>query len=461
MTDLLDIAKGMIKEGQKEDEKNYKLYLRSTGQKASKELWSDPYDADGVPILARKKKGTIVPTKTAHDLFSKIMNNKGGYLKYINREYAYSSEEDDESRAKKTYLVPDDVRESYRLFDIVNSTEKIYKNNMAKCAGWGDTYTLLSLADPDDSHPSIPRIKEVNSWNAKLLKDGKTGDTRLGVIYYDKALFIYDETDVYIYEKNSNEYVMKDTVAHGFKHVPLIQWRNNEENRGNAERSVPLMDAYDGIISDGATEIKSFANAYIVLKNSGKIDEDTRKLMVETGILPLEGEGASAEFLTRQINPAFIQFMSDNIWSAIFSTASSFNPKALGQISNSTAYQIRMFFKDMEDDMNFTTLEWLDSLRYQDKLLESYWTGLASPSTESYDTTDISYQFVYNIPENLLVDLEVAQRAGIQLTNATKIRYGLPFIEDPDAESEKALGEAEAAVPNYNFGFNDEDNTEQ
>lgn len=385
------------------DEITFRLHLRSLNKPASCFEWHNPLMADGIPIYARQKATYSDPNiRVGYNNFQVIQRTKSGYLGGdIQRTYS-----DD---------IPDEVKEKYSEFDNLNHFKSFLKKLMFSCTGWGNTYSLCYLDEENNV-----RIKQVQSWQAKVEYDDN-GEPLKGYVYYpiDERMHVWEYDGVYVTEwiasKSGASYIpLTEPKEHGFKGIPLIEWCNNDNKQGNSELAVPLMDAYDRLISDNITESATFRAAYLLLKNMGFLDDKTKAEMAKTGVFS-GGPDADARFLTKDINPEFIKFVMSETWAGIWVVSSSVDPKALASLTNATAFQISQMYRNMEEDCKDTEAEWLISLEYLDRLLKSYWTGLDVRSVNDYSTEDINYDFKRNIPNDVMTWLKDMLQAGGKL----------------------------------------------
>ncbi len=385
------------------DEITFRLHLRSLNKPASCFEWHNPLMADGIPIYARQKSTYSDPNiRVGYNNFQVIQRTKSGYLGGdIQRTYS-----DD---------IPDEVKAKYLEFDNLNHFKSFLKRLMFSCTGWGNTYSLCYLDEENNV-----RIKQVQSWQAKVEYDDN-GEPIKGYVYYpiDERMHVWEYDGVYVTEwiasKSGASYILlTEPKEHGFKGIPLIEWCNNDNKQGNSELAVPLMDAYDRLISDNITESATFRAAYLLLKNMGNLDDKVKAQMAKTGVFS-GGSDAEAKFLTKDINPEFIKFVMSETWAGIWVVSSSVDPKALASLSNATAFQISQMYRNMEEDCKDTEAEWLISLEYLDRILKSYWTGLDVRSVNDYSTEDINYDFKRNIPNDVMTWLKDMLQAGGKL----------------------------------------------
>lgn len=421
------------------DEITFRLHLRSLNKPASCFEWHNPLMADGIPIYARQKATYSDPNiRVGYNNFQVIQRTKAGYLAGdIQRTYS-----DD---------IPDEVKEKYLEFDNLNHFKSFLKKLMFSCTGWGNTYSLCYLDEENNV-----RIKQVQSWQAKVEYDDN-GEPIKGYVYYpiDERMHVWEYDGVYVTEwiasKSGASYILlTEPKEHGFKGIPLIEWCNNDNKQGNSELAVPLMDAYDRLISDNITESATFRAAYLLLKNMGFLDDKTKAEMAKTGVFSANGD-ADARFLTKDINPEFIKFVMSETWSGIWIVSSSVDPKALASLTNATAFQISQMYRNMEEDCKDTEAEWKISLEYLDRILKSYWTGLDIRSVNDYSTEDINYDFKRNIPNDVMTWLKDMLQAGGKLPQK-EIFIKAGYTEQ---KAEELVQEAE----NESYEMLDDDNT--
>lgn len=407
----------------KSDRIKFNLHLRAENKPARKFYWVNPEEADGIPILARQAVSLSDPNiKATFNNFAVIMNKKAGYLAgNIKRKYADT--------------IPDSLKNSinakYEEFDRLNNADTLFSELMASCAGWGNTYTLCYIDKPEDEEITenkinYPvRIREAEAWNSKVeYNDNK--EPEKGYIYEQKRkekrikVYEYDKLFVSEYYLTESGRIDSDIIQyrHGFTEIPLIEWKNNKLSRGNAQNAVSLMDAYDRLMSDNITEWATFRQAYLFLKNMGLIDETTAQRMQKTGAIIGQGESSEVRFVTKDVNPEFVKFITEKTWQSIWIVAASIDPEAIGSLTNATAFQIQQMYANMESDCKFTEQCWMKSFEYLDRVLKSYWTGLDINSIPDYSTYDIDYEMIRTIPKDVMTYLKDLRTAGGLLPNA-------------------------------------------
>lgn len=453
MVDIKQIQKN-IKDKSCEDQSNYNMYLRSQGVSADRFKYTDSFFANGVPILAKRPNRKNAPNhNVTTEIFNQIRTQKASYFA---------------SNIKRVYL--DDLKENkelldkYKVFDRGNHIKRLYKTIAKSVAGWGVTYTLSYLIKDNTEM----RIKEINAWNAYIEYDDESGDPILGIVYgagrnekdgryntgYRKTyyMYVYDDVEVKTYKSSSKyeNYKLIDTKKHGFEYMPLVEWRNNEDSRGNAELAVRGIDCLEALISDNATEAATLSNAYMFLKDMGTLTEKDLEMYEKTGAVSANGERADFKFVIKDINPEFIKTVKDWVYDAIWIAASAVDPKVIMSTKELRKFQAEQMYSLLEASSEDTINEWEESLERLDKLCESYFTGLATPSIADYDTYDIEYVFPRNIPEDRMANINEAVKAGAMYPDWYLIQAAENLSEDKSRElAEEARNENTMAEPTF------------
>jgi len=432
------------------DRLKFNLHLRSENVPARKFDWVNPEMADGIPIFARQAVSMSDPNvRATFNNFAVIMSKKAGYLAgNIQRKYS-----DD---------IQEEVKEKYQEFDRLNNTESLYTDLMASCAGWGNTYTLCYIDKPkeelltENNRVNYPvRCKEIHAWNAEI-KYNDNGGPIEGNIYTEdekeKRIKLYEYDNLYVREYYINKSGRVEELIsenrHGFTEIPLVEWKNNKLSRGNSQNAVTLMDAYDRLMSDNITEWATFRQAYLLLKGLGLVDEETKSAMQKTGVITSPTETGEARFITKDINPEFVKYITEKTWKSIWIVAASIDPEAMGSLTNATAFQIQQMYANMEQDCKFTEQQWMRSFEYLDRILKSYWTGLDINSVKDYSTYDIDYEFIRTMPKDEMTILKDLRTAGGTLPNAEILKRSGYDEQTAEELAQRASDEGYDSIPN-------------
>lgn len=435
------------------DKYRFNLYRRFRGWPGSMYNPTNPKESDGLPILARMpNSGVDLNIRVPYLSFKKICNQKAVYAG-LN-----ITESMDKSVNEGTRTI---VLDKYYNWERQNNVKGVDVDVMKACAGWGVGYILLKVDKRDTSNILY---KSIPAWRTKIFEDEGYGivyerklsnTIRTGERWVDEDIYrisIYDESKVIVYSQGEKGFEVEvEESEHGFTDIPIIEFCNNVEMEGNAERSIEFQDAYDIIMSDCTTEVAAFRLAYLIVY--GNVSPELKKQMEKTGAIPTDKDGKAPEFLTKNINPEFVSLMRDIIWEGIWSGADSFDPHAASKISDPREIQVKQFYKSLDDDVSITETCWQKSYFKLDTLLRDYWVRFNG--FINYEPTDVVRTFGRAIiTDDLGKDVQFRQAGGM-LSNETLIERHYPGLNAAE-EAEKAAGDNEIDINEENMSEKDD-----
>ena len=426
------------------------LYLRYILEPASKLMWEDPRDSDGVPIYARETvDSTNVNIKNHVPFDREISTKKSGYATG-NIEVSFNENEA--------------LKEIYEQIAEENSLDTMLINMMESCADRGTSYILL-FVDVDGQ----VRIMQSNEWESVVITNDSTGLPEYAMRYYkiidleretidvnvpdqiDKYVVEwYDGTMVTTYMGNINNFVVTSINGeeairpHLFgttdnPGVPLIEFPNNIDKIGNVELTLALQDAYDLLISDMSNEIAKSALSFLFIKMLGSdVDDEFKKRLKEMRVIFGDSEDSDAKFLSRNIPTDAVKELERVLKKNIYTYSFSVDPEIQNQQGNVTAFQVERQYQGIESDSAVTLQQWKKSFRYMDERIKTYLSTVRQ--APDYDVDDIQRMFNRVIPKDELTSLKQARDAGAQIANRILIeKSGLDI--DPDRNEELLIEE--------------------
>ena len=106
-------------------------------------------------------------------------------------------------------------------------------------------------------------------------------------------------------------------MEHHYGDIPIVEFPNNAEYKGDAECVFDLIALYNEIQNNRCKNVYDVVNYILFLKNVRLGDEEETKkvvsLLKEHHILPSEGENTDAKFLTNPLNQEQMQTLANNI----------------------------------------------------------------------------------------------------------------------------------------------------
>lgn len=316
--------------------------------------------------------------------------------------------------------------DTFRLRNNVEDNDSEY-GKMAAICGVGARLVYICKE-------SYERIKNIDPWEVVFIGED-IHEPSYSLRYYPSGEDVYAEfyDDIYIYyfkQSDGKPFVEYDVIPHMFDYNPLFGLANNLELKGDAEKVLALIDAYDRTLSDASNEIEQYRLAYLILKGLGA-DEETLRDVKKSGLFELFDKDDDVKYLTKDINDQMIENhlnrLEDNILR--FAKSVNFTDESFGGQASGVA----MKYKLLALEAKCTTMErkYVSSLRYQFKVIFSAWAKRKSIGKDDY--LKVFYQFKRNLPVNLLEEAQVqSQLKGFV---SEKTRLGL-FSQVDDVEYE-------------------------
>ena len=236
-------------------------------------------------------------------------------------------------------------------------------------------------------------------------------------------------------KQGANLSVSVAPVRHFYGQVPLVVFRNNEEMLGDFEPVVPLIDAYDVLMSDSMNEFDRFAWAYLLLKGMDLSQENAEQVKRLRAFTNLDEVGDVA-FLTKTIDTEFIKFMSDLIRSEIHRQSGIPNLEdydgagASGKTLTKFIYLMELFTDPKES--YFT-----DGLMKRIELISAI---LAIKGTSG---DEVGVVMNRNTPDNSLEQAEIFNKYVGHVSHKTLLENFADFVDDPEAELETLEAEGD------------------
>lgn len=243
--------------------------------------------------------------------------------------------------------------------------------------------------------------------------------------------YIYDMTIVG--NKKNAVYNESDKKAHFFGGIPLIEYMNNKYGIGDFEQQIPLIDAYNTLMSDRINDKEQFIDALLILYGTSLADDpdeanEAAQVLRQNKLLELP-EGAKAEYLIRSLDETGVEILRKAIKEDIYTFSHVPNLTDENFAGNSSGVAMEFKLLGLEMVTKIKTRYYKVGLRKRIKLFCNF-LGLKNIALEA---DSITASFARTLPKNLLELSQVI--TNLQGTISTKSLVRLvPFVEDPDDE---------------------------
>ena len=275
----------------------------------------------------------------------------------------------------------------------------------------------------------------------------KNGNTFIDV-YYD------DVQQSYVREKDASvelEYI--GNTINPFAGPPLNVISNNEEKIGDFEPFINggLIDAYDVLCSDSMNEFDRFAWAYLLLSDT--LDAKDEMTIKQKRIFENLGKDGFAKFLTKDIPTQYIQFMRDWIKKEIHEQSHIPDFLEMSTGGDLSGVALERLLYDFEYICATKETYFKKGLYNRFKIIDP----IVNISDSEFIQDDIIINMVRNKPIDNVTNGTLFNIYWGKLSSETVISNFAPFVEDPEAELEKANEESLANMEMFRF---EEENTD-
>ncbi|MDQ0091659.1 SPP1 family phage portal protein [Paenibacillus anaericanus] len=339
----------------------------------------------------------------------------------------------------------DEIQRAYDRIDIVSHDAELSKD--LSMFGVGRELYFMTSDDPP-----IPKATVIDPRNIFLVVDDTVEYRSLfGVHYYPKrnasneivswAVNVYTETKITRYKIKdlaSESYEKVDDTPHYFKAVPVVEFWNNEEQQGDYEQQISLINAYNVLASDRINDKEQFVDS--ILKMTGVSlgdDEDeyskTIKMLKKYKVLELP-DGSDAAWLVKSLNETEIEVLRDAIKSDIheFSMVPNLTDENFASNASGVAMKYKLF--GLEQLAKTKERYFVQGLRERLKLF----ANILSVQAKVVDVSDVEITMTRSLPSN---DVETATiisliGSGPVVSNET-LASQLSFVKDSKEETKK------------------------
>lgn len=365
--------------------------------------------------------------KIANAYASYITDTLVGY--FIGEPITYTSNDD---------VLLQDLNMMFEYNDEADENAELAKN----ASIYGVAYEMLYLSEED----KMIRFKTLNPKEVIPVFDKTIEQNLLAVIrYYEDYDYAEDKTFTIVEVidnakvrrlKLDNSFTLLDEYKHYFSMVPVAIFKNNEEETGDFEQVISLIDAYDKMESDSLNDFEYFVDAYLALYGYNADNEDVAR-MKENRVLLMD-EGTSAEWLIKQTSDTYVENMKNRLDKDIHKFAKCPNMSDQEFASNASGVAIKFKLLGTENLVSIKERKFKRGLQQRLELMSM----INSVLREGFDWRAIDIIFTRNIPSN---DADIANMVNTlkDIVSEETLLAQIPFVDDVQSELEKLKAERE------------------
>ena len=421
------------------------------------------YLQKGLEIQSRTVEDITKPNnQLTNDFRGYIVDQVTGYL--FGNEVSYTVDEVSYENAQA-------IAQSFNnLLDDLITTNEMPDLDAELCtymSAAGYAARLMYLENVEDPEQSIEesefpplRVMNIPAWEIFFVYNGTK---RTHAIRYqetaalkeggEKGLLVtvYTDTELTRFATNEKgELLLVETKPHGFNHIPVALFQNNNEEMCDFEKVEPLIDAYDVVTSDSVNEIEAFAHAYLALEGI-EMEKGEAEKAKRTGVLTLptsyDGQSGKAYFITKNVNDGFLENTKNMLVSNIHKFSSSVNMADESFSGSAQSGESRKWkMMDLEAKAGTKARKFSKGLREQFKVICSNWRII----TDGIDYRKISFGFSRNVPQDKTHLAEFATKMKGIISDETLFDNIKGVVDD--SKYEKKLIERETSAYSAQLG---------
>lgn len=239
----------------------------------------------------------------------------------------------------------------------------------------------------------------------------------------------YDHEGIYYFVSDNGENFTPDPTEefkeHYFGEVPISIYRNNNEEIGDFEQFIPMIDSLEKMLSDSANELESWVNAYLLLAGHKATNSEDLKKMKQDGIL-LVDDTNQAKFLTKDVNTEFQQNFFETIDNLIHMHSAT--PKLTSESFASNLSGVALGFKlfGLETKSSVKERKMEKALRKRIRLI----CNILNMHGKDYSPYDIRFDFSRNLPQNEAEVTDMMTKLVNMVDHETLLSWH-PRIQEP------------------------------
>ena len=362
---------------------------------------------------------------------NRIMNNFAGYIVDIMQGYFIGK--------PVSYTGMDEsLLENLTVINEYND-EQSHNSEIAKQIGIkGKAYEILYT----DEEAKI-RFAKVDPEQVVMVYDNKITPDPLFAVYSYKIddieyveLYTRNEIMKYKYEEGKLAEIFEmDGITypadHFFGGVPINEYTNNDEEQGDFEKVISLIDAYDLMQSDSVNDFEQFADAYLKLIGMRGTEPEDVAQMKQDRVLLLDDNG-QADWLIKTVNDTHVENIKNRLQTDIhrFSKTPNLTDDAFG--SNLSGVAISYKILGMESAASNKERRFKKSLQRRIELI----CNILNIQGNNFDYMDVKMNFTRNLPINVKEQVEIAQMLLGMTSQQTSLAQ-LPMVDDVTEELER------------------------
>lgn len=353
--------------------------------------------------------------------------------------------------------------------EIQEAVEPILLNNYSEeedfalasdASCYGSAYEVMMI-DPkvDKKQPIENRLKfaKLDSENTFMVVDNTPlrrpicaitmylQQTNPNVKNYQWQGYIYTPSEIIEFSWSGNVVAFKNRFKHTFGEIPVIEFKNNNDEKGDFETITGLLDAISLAVSNNTDDLQSIANAILAIYGASGTEEDDIKAINSTRTAKLP-TGSKMEYVVKNLNVEGMKFHIENILKLIYQIGKTpdLSSDDFGGNQSGVAMEFKLW--GLEQSRLAKARSFKKGLIKRLRLILNMVN--LSKGSDYEILKNVNITFYKNLPKSDSAVYEmVAKLQGI-VSDKTLLSQ-IPFIKDADAEMKQKQEEKQEEVSNF------------
>lgn len=301
------------------------------------------------------------------------------------------------------------------------------------------------------------RASNIEPWKAEKYENGaiyiqEKYDPRLKKYYEEMKVVTPKKITTYArYTDNvatvQSVFKSLDEVENPLGVINLTEFKNNTNRYCDFEVAEEISDAIDRVLSDQQNEIEQFKLAYMLITGADLNEDKAKRMMEQLGIINLKDPGASAGYVTKDLQKDFNEYHFDLLKKQFYTVckAIDFNDEVFK--SNSSGEARKWQIISLEAKTNTKEQYFREGLKECAEVMAAY---LEFAKKVDIDPEKIIFTFSRSLPTDLSYLAEALPKLAPYVSKRT-IQSQIPFVSDVDYENEMMDVESNQSYPDSEY----------
>lgn len=259
---------------------------------------------------------------------------------------------------------------------------------------------------------------------------------------------ISDAVNVVYFDVTTGNIKWEEEKPHGYDGVPATEYIQNATRKGLFEDVLPLINAYNKVLSEKADDVEYFSDSYMKIIGA-KVDAETTRFIRDNRIINLVGDDAQnveIDFIGKPDADTSQEHLLERLEQNIFTLAMVCN---INRDDFATTSGIALKYK-MLSMINLAKRKERQFTKGLKRRYEMLCSNVICPLNPD-DYLELRYKFTLNIPQNVAEEVVIATQLAGVTSKQTQLEQ-LSFIDSAADEIDRMREEETDGYSTNRYG---------